>query len=291
MFQFLAIVDGDEGRGVRRIPVEGDLQRDLSQEFERQRNNLLPEGVEVIPYEPSYKPDDEVFVLESYALPGYLRAALEAPDALPGLGDADLEGGKVKSLFGARLGSRNPRQIIFQSFNAGQVLRRSVKYLFLGAETFQRSDRVGLRIDEKVTAVIEDGNLYFQSEDLVRRYLELDAYFQEATDEDIGKLLQHPSIAPAKADVVIDLADRWSRRKFTSIRERDILGKVPVSEIVKVGRKFGVVVATKIVKGKKKIVFPDDKREMKALLRFLDEDLLESPLTDARYQVSSKRRI
>jgi hypothetical protein len=292
MYHFFAVVEIDHERSLRRIPLEGGLQRELSAEFDRQRADLLPKDAEIIPYEPGYKPDDEVFVLESYLLPPYIGEALRAPDALPGLHDDDLEEGRVKSIFAVQISNPHPRLIVFQNFNAGQVVRRGGGFIFLDGKTFQRSDRTGLRIDDKSTAVFENGNLYFQSEHMVRRYLDLDAFFKAATDEEIAQLLEDPSFAPANAAVVSELADRWSRRKVTSIRMRGILGKVSVPDIVKVGREFKVNVITATVDGQMRIVFPeDDKKAMKALLRFLDDDLLRSPLTENRYQVSSKRKL
>jgi hypothetical protein len=39
-----------------------------------------------------------------------------------------------------------------------------------------------------------------------------------------------------------------------------------------------------------RIVVPEDKKELKRLLRLLDDDLLESELTGQKYEVNSKRR-
>ena len=37
--------------------------------------------------------------------------------------------------------------------------------------------------------------------------------------------------------------------------------------------------------------FPDDKKGLKALLRFLDEDIYQSPISGNRFQTNSKRKI
>lgn len=291
MYQFFAVVEIEHERSVRRIPLEGDLQRELSAVFQDQRNDLLRKDAEIIPYEPGYTPDDEVFVLKPYPLPPYIDEALRAPDALPGLQDEDLEEGRVKSIFAVQLSNPHPRVIVFQNFNTGQVVRRGGGFIFVSGDTFQRSDRVGLRIDNKATAVFENGNLLFQSEHMVRRYLDLDAFFREATDEEIAQPLEEPAFAPAGTAVVSGLDGRWSRRKVTSIRTRGILSRVSVKEIVAVAQEFDVKVVTATLSGQMRIVFPEEMKEIRILLRFLDDDLLRSPLTKNRYQVSSKRRL
>ena len=63
-----------------------------------------------------------------------------------------------------------------------------------------------------------------------------------------------------------------------------------LSEIIEVGRsKFGLSIELDEENGK--LVVPSSKREFKKLLRLLNDDLLESPLTQAKYETNSKRRI
>lgn len=292
MYQFFAIVEVEGTREPRRVPLEGDLQAAVSEELEGQVDRLLPEDVEIIAYDPGYKPDDEVLSLPNYPLPPYVKEAWMVGDALPVLATDELIEGNVKALFGIALsGNPNPPLMAFQNFDAGQVLHRGFRFLLLDRETFQRSDRTGLKIGSKVSAVLRDGDLLFQSEFLVRRYLELDTFFRDATDEEIGDLLSHTAFAPSDRAAFIDHADRWIRRKTTSIVERGILDEVPVDKIVQIGREFELTVQTTTIDGQAKIVIPEDKQAIKRLLRLLDDDLLDSPLTDAKYQVSSKRKI
>jgi len=186
----------------------------------------------------------------------------------------------------------NPPFAAFQNFDSGQVLRRGPKILFLDQQTFQKSDRTGLKVGSRASATLRDGDLLFQSETLVRRYLELDEYFEEATDDQIDDLLSHEAFASTDREAFRDLADRPSRRKITSILRRGILDKVPSQKIVRTGReKFKLHIETTVVDGEHRIVVPQEKKAVKQLLRLLDDDLLESTLTDAKYQVTSKRRI
>lgn len=60
---------------------------------------------------------------------------------------------------------------------------------------------------------------------------------------------------------------------------------------VDTGRELNIELWIADVDGIEKIVIPEGKQDLKNLLRLLDEDLLESLLTETRYQVSSKCRI
>jgi len=292
MYQFFCILEVADARLARRVPIEGDLQQEVSAEIDGQVEKLAPDDVEIIPYEPGYKPEDEIFVIKKYPAPGYLKKALETPDALPMLTDEELSEGMVKALFGVEISKRaNPFTVAFQNFDGGQVLRRGHRILFLDQKTFQKSERTGLKIGTKVSAVLRGSDLLFQSEVLVRRYLELDEYFEEATDDEIDDLLSHDAFAPSDHQAFMDLADWPSRRKITSILRRGILDKVPPETIAQTGREFRVEVETTVVDGQRRIVVPHEKKAIKRLLRLLDDDLLESPLTDSKYQVTSKRKL
>ena len=225
MYQFFCIVeDPDKERSVRRVLLEGELQGELSEDFAHQVAAFLPEDAEIIPYEPGYKPDDEIFVLENYQLPDYVRDALDTPDALPELAEEELVEEQVKALFGIQWTKRSgAEELAFQNFNSGQVLRRGSRFLFLDRDTFQESDRTGLRVDQKVSSVYRAGALYLQSETLVRRYLELDHIFKAATNEEIDILLADATFAPTRRQLFLDNADWWVRRKVTAIHQRAIL--------------------------------------------------------------------
>ncbi|PZR45670.1 hypothetical protein, partial [Paraburkholderia fungorum] len=59
-------------------------------------------------------------------------------------------------------------------------------------------------------------------------------------------------------------------------------------QIAKVAVSFDIEIKTQEVDGKPAIVFPETRAELKRVLRFLDEDYYQSPLSDARYISNSK---
>lgn len=289
-FEFFCLVESDSALAVRRVRVTEDLQKRLSKEFHRQEKEFLPKDVEVLDYEPGYTPDEEVFVLRGYSLPAHLRDIEDARDALTEVSEEEIEEGHVKALIAAAL-TKNPSRLLFQNFDARQVIQRTGFFLLLGDDTFRRVDNTGIVVGSKLSALRKDGALYFRSEHMVRRYLPLDPVFEAATDEEIEEFVQVPLFAPTSVSDFVEIADRWIRKKVTSIQRRGVLEKEPLPKIVKIAKGFGVQVVTQKLNGEDKIVLPKDKKPLKALLRFLDDDLLVSRLTDTRYQVNSKRPI
>lgn len=289
--QLLALVDTDDGREVRRVRLDRDAQQELSAMLREQARELVAEGLEVLDYDPGYTPDEEVFRVPGFPLPGYLEEALTAADALADLDTADAEEHRVRALLLAEL-PRDPASstLLFQNFDSGQVLERRWS-LVQDGRVFRRAERTTLVVGRRVTAVMVGGDLYFRSEHLVRRYLDVDRLFAEATDQDVAAFLAQPQLAAPELEGVLAMADRWVRRKVTSILRRGVLAEVPVAEIRRVGAEYDVAVEVVTTGGAERIAVPAARRELKRLLRLLDEDLLLSTLTGHRFEVNSKRRL
>jgi hypothetical protein len=76
------------------------------------------------------------------------------------------------------------------------------------------------------------------------------------------------------------------RRKIALILQSGILDKHPVTTIVATASTFKVTIQTT---PDGKMVLPESPSELRKLLRFLDEDYYESPLTQTQYVSNSKR--
>ena len=66
-------------------------------------------------------------------------------------------------------------------------------------------------------------------------------------------------------------------------------GTPKIQQVINVGKEiFGIELES--IDGKK-IKIPETKKDFKRLLKLLNDDLLESPLTDVKYETNSKRKI
>src|SRR5690606_22821394 len=70
-------------------------------------------------------------------------------------------------------------RLYFQYFDRSRILRKDLTAIFKNG-MFQRLDDPGITIDNRLTALIEGGRLYFRSFHRVRQFLNLDEFFKEA---------------------------------------------------------------------------------------------------------------
>lgn len=140
-----------------------------------------------------------------------------------------------------------------------------------------------------MTATLQDGALKFHSFHLLRQIFDLSAYYNEATDVDIQEFANSEIVAVQDADALVSISDTWVRMKLWLISQSQILQKIPVSDIKAVAAEFNINLSTTNDGGEEKIVIPDTKKDLKTLLRFLDEDYYKSPLLQNHYMTNSKR--
>jgi hypothetical protein len=85
-------------------------------------------------------------------------------------------------------------------------------------------------------------------------------------------------------------ADTWVRKKVALILANGILKNIPLKTIAAAAKRQDIPLVAKKINGELVLVLPEDKKELKAVLQFLDEDDYNGPLTGTRYISNSKRR-
>ena len=76
------------------------------------------------------------------------------------------------------------------------------------------------------------------------------------------------------------------RRKIALIKQSGVLEKFTTEQIVGTAQTFNVAIQTT---EDGKIILPTNPTQLRRLLRFLDEDYYESPLSQTRFLSNSKR--
>ncbi len=84
-------------------------------------------------------------------------------------------------------------------------------------------------------------------------------------------------------------SDSWVRRKVWLVMQSTILSKVPLNDIKAIATEFSIPIEYVTQDGNEKIKIPRDRKSLKTLLRFLDEDYYKSPLSKTNYLTNSKR--
>ena len=155
--------------------------------------------------------------------------------------------------------------------------------------TFSKISTPGLNISEKIDAVIYENKLLFFSFFNVRQFLDLSTFYREATDEDLGEFLNHATIYVSEPQTFAMNADSWVRTKVGILMGSGVLEQYSPSQVAEKAAEYGVNISIRDNGGQDQLVLPETKKDLKEVLRFLDEDYFSGPLTDNKYISNSKR--
>ena len=113
----------------------------------------------------------------------------------------------------------------------------------------------------------------------------------QETNESLGLPTTTENSDTRDQNALIDASDNWVRRKLWLIKQTGILEKVPPSDIRRIAGEFGIQVTFETTETAERLVMPSDKKALKTLLRFLDEDYYKSPLSNTNFISNSKRPV
>jgi len=285
---FYALVGSRTNQAVLSITLDSDAQVELSSMFERVLKDIS--AGDHVTFDPGYRADEnEVITVSPYNSPASLSPLLssEAAAGLPPIRANDIENAQLRAVAAVDWNGTQPRFIALQRLESRYVLKRETWRLMLARGRFVRDDRPGLEIAERIDAVVRDGTLYVVSWPRAHAILDLSAWTREATVSEMQAFFQHKKLALGDGFDPEALADSVIRRKITSIQASKVLEKCTVQSLQKYASKFGVSLTV----SKGKIILPSTKKEFKAVLGLLDEDLLSFEPTNEHWVVNSKRRV
>lgn len=285
-----ALVNDDDAP-VRRIPLTANLSTELAQLFTGQQSALLT-NKQTIDFTGSYNVDQgEIFTITDYPLPPAIGQAISNPLTCQVLNLND-ETHRIKALFSGTWTAAN-KVVNFQVFDAGKLLCKGITLIGTG-DTYKKLEEPGLILQDKLTAHINNGTLYFSSYHNTKRFLELGNYYREATDTDLDAFaatdlfaLEDPASFKVNADSII-------RKKIALLQKNKVLEDLSVSDIQTVANNFNQELPEEhhiiiTVNEDGKLVIPEDKKQLKELIRFLDEDYVTAPLSKRKCLTNSKK--
>ncbi|KVF76855.1 hypothetical protein WS75_10715 [Burkholderia sp. FL-7-2-10-S1-D7] len=283
------LTDINENR-VMRVSVTQELQKSITELLLEQEERFFS-GIEEGDYykfDGKYRPEErELLYIDEFDDIDKLGAAIADPLGYPEL---SIENGgleHVRAVFSGYTKDGKTR-VLAQAFDRRRIISPKGFSIIHSKDKFVKFDGTGLTLDNKLTAVLDGQKLLFSSFHFVRTIFDVSGYFKEATDADVKDFCRIAE-KPAEAQkAFLDTCDGWIRRKIGLIRQSGILEKTPADQISKVATSFDIEIKTQEIDGKIVIEFPETRAELKRLLRFLDEDYYQSPLSDARYISNSK---
>ena len=288
MADFFALVTADDANvGLRHLRLERGIQEVLSHVFEDGASELLDEELDLVPYgSQTFQPDEtEAWMIEGFGLPDHVSIALENPLGTPELG-SHIEASELKGIVGSF-----PDFVAFQSLDRRRVLTPAGLNLLWTRDSYRRLETPVLQISTAVHAVHQDGRLIFKNDWWARRLFNLSEYYVEATNEDLQELIDRPDVVAENAEEVLEQANQWERKRIGLILQSELLDHYGPALIRETAAEYGVNIRTDRTGDVEKLVIPEDRRERRELLRFLEEDYYRGPLTDTTYLANSKRAV
>jgi hypothetical protein len=286
-FQLVAIVrQGDETR-LLRIPLHQALQNTLAASWQEQYDAFVAD-IDEIDFNADYQPEEhERFRLQDYEPPEWLAG--ESSQSVPALDEITNDDALLDATRGIVAFARNSdgqEVVLFQNFSRSHVIRPG-RFLFLQNNTYATTQRPGLTLDSKLSAVYVPAGkmLLFHNFRMVNTFLPLAEFYEEASEQQIKEVLGHKLLAPEDADALAAGANQWFRKRFAMLRDSGVLDAYSAKQIQ--ARSKGYDVAIHLSKGK--IVFPAERAAAKKLLQFLNEELFRGAITARLFETNSKR--
>jgi Domain of unknown function (DUF4868) len=270
-------------RSIAEVRLERRTKEALSAKYAELRATFLGPATDIHEYVPAFRPEDDGVLKLKFDLPADLWNCRQSlPNGIPGL-DGEALGEGIRALIAVNVGKKP--SFYFQALDNRFMLRPD-RVVFFYDRSFRFNDSTGIVVADRLDAIHEDGFLYFKSEVVVRRFLDIEEFFTEATDSEIQRFFGSSTFAATDMNNLKEMVNTPLRRKLHGIirseRNIDSKGIQAVAKRVKF--------AVKVVKDK--IVIPVDQKEFRELFRIIDDAYLESML-DRRsvYLTTSKRPV
>jgi len=270
---------------VRRIPLSGVLQDEITEFLLEQKSTFYTDQTKV-DFSGIYNADvGEVFRIQDYPLDEKVIAAIENPLNFDILNLRE-EPHRIVALFAGKW-SNNEKYVCFQVFDSRRIISKGFTILNSG-DTYTKLSDPGLTLQDKLTALFQENELLFYSYHNTRRFLDLNDYYKEATDADLEHFVSEDLIHLADEDkeTFMKNADSMVRKKVALLQKNNVLGSVKIRDIKTAAKDYQIEIETK---DNDRILIPSDKKQLKDLLRFLDEDYFTATLTKRKCITNSKR--
>lgn len=284
-----ALLD-DEQTPIRRIPLTNRFQQELGAFFNAQHQSFTSDK-QAIEFTGSYNVElGEIFQIKRYPLPEVFSSALSNPLNNPVL-NLSTETHRIKAIFTGNW-TQQEQRVSFQVFDTGKLLSNG--WTLIGSnDTYKKLEEPGLILQDKLTAYYSDGNLLFVSYHNTKRFLDLSDYYNAATDADLDVFIENELFEFEDQDTFKSSADSVIRKKIALLQKNNVLTDLSINDIERVANDLNQHVADDnkidIATNHGRLVIPKDKKQLKELIRFLDEDYVTAPLTKRRCLTNSKQ--
>lgn len=248
LFNLFALTS-DPAKRIVRFELSSIVQDDLTTYIKSQESEFEL-STEVIPFDGKYKPDSgEVLLIDNYDDIDNLSNAILNPLSIEVVEPTESFFGDIKALFTGYKSESGEVKVLLQNFDRRRIISTNGLSIFHSSNVYKKIEGIGLTVDSKLAAILEDGKLRFFSFFKARQMFDLSEYYKEATNDDINVFSSSDAVRVTNKNGLIDISDSWVRRKISLIQQSDILGTVPINVMKAVALEFNIPFPTVNVDG------------------------------------------
>ncbi|MCC8375496.1 MULTISPECIES: Kiwa anti-phage protein KwaB-like domain-containing protein [Photorhabdus] len=291
--ELFAITDSIIPNRIIKIDLDQSAQERMEDLFTEAKNSFISENDEEISFSVSYNlSPDEFFSIPEFTDDIGIIDAIERPDSVHIWNPEEISVFYFKALFtGIPSNEKKEAEVFFQVFDKRQVINNEKAFLQMLTQPknrFSVSTRPGFSISDKLNAMLIGDKLIFKSFYMVRRFLDMDGYFTEATREDLESFTQHDIFHMEDTASFMELADSSIKKKVSLISNSGILD-TDIDRLQTCAEMINYDLNITVISNTRKIVIPREKKEIKKLLNFLDQGYFNTIITNEPMFTNSKR--
>lgn len=286
-------------RMVYRLKTTKEVKNRFVEMFNNGINTLLYDGqgneCSPVSFESHYemKDYDEKFIIEKFELPQEIKDAIDRPDVVVPYKNLD-EQGKTEDGFEIKailICGKNETgyYIAGQKFSPKQIVLKKRFNIFLDKDTFVEEERkFVISIDDSVDCIYTSEGLIFDNYRNANGVFDLSEYYRQASQDEVNEFINSN---------VLQIKDNKDLSKiFSGIAMRKKIAKIidlgtlkDLSKIIENSK--NVKIKIELNDDNTKIVLPTDKKELKAVMSFLSEEMYFGMFTKNTYVSNSTRQI
>lgn len=269
-------------RSLRRLRIETSTMDEIIQMIEEQKGKFISDDMTEILFEGDYKPNED----EVFTIPMTLDDDFDAiPDNIQEIQELCLPDDRIKIL-----GFYKDGDYCFQCFQNRYVLTKNRMVISFSGETYKKfSDDKALMINDDIHALYHEGKLYFKKFNFAKQIFDLTQFYTEATNNDIDSTIGNDLFLGSDCEWMKANSDTVMRKLIKSINDSGVMGDIhPDSKEFKRWLTKANINPNIIQNGH--IVLPQNKKQCKQVLAFLNEDIYEGIFSHNIFKSNSKHR-
>jgi hypothetical protein len=269
---FYAILKDDS---IRKINLLQTVTDSIKNVFISNGSLLLNDDTTEIKFDGNYIVEEDEVLYVEMNLPDNVA---EAYSNSIGINVLDLDVDEVKTIFWVE-----NDVYYFQNFDRRKLLQNK-NVIFWNSTSFDKLTEKALIVENVVNAIHKDSKFYFVSYANANKVFSLLDFFEAASDEQIDEFVKTDQLE-ADADWLKGNANSLLRKQITLVMKSSTLENMSPRRIVNAAKKFKLTIP--LVNGK--LQLPNNKKQCRDILTFLNEQFYIGLITGNKYRTNSKR--